>query len=89
MISMLGLSGWPRQTGARVLGVVLGLMFASLIPTQAETPPDAAATDVRILIDISGSMRDTDPQNRRTPAINLLIDAIPDDAIAGIWSFGR
>lgn len=86
---MLGQSGWPRLTGARVLGVVLGLMLASLIPTQAETPPEAAATDVRILIDISGSMRDTDPQNRRTPAINLLIDAIPDDATAGIWSFGR
>lgn len=86
---MLGHSGRPRLTGARVFGVVLGLVLAFLVPTQAEMPPETAASDVRILIDISGSMRDTDPQNRRTPAINLLIDAIPDGATAGIWSFGR
>lgn len=86
---MLGQSGRPRHTRVRVLGVLMGLALALLVPAQAETPTESAASDVRILIDISGSMRDTDPQNRRTPAINLLIDAIPNDATAGIWSFGR
>lgn len=66
--------------------VALSLVVTLLTPARAET---GAATDVRILIDISGSMRDTDPRNRRTPAINLLIDAIPANANAGIWSFGR
>ncbi|WP_394169212.1 VWA domain-containing protein [Saccharospirillum alexandrii] len=86
---MLGQSGWPRPIRMRVFGVLLGLVLVSLVPAQAETPPQPTASDVRILIDISGSMRDTDPQNRRTPAINLLIDAIPNEATAGIWSFGR
>lgn len=79
----------PGPNPLRVLGIVFGLVLTLLAPVQAETPSQPTASDVRILIDISGSMRDTDPQNRRTSAINLLIDAIPDEATAGIWSFGR
>ncbi|WP_028669883.1 VWA domain-containing protein [Saccharospirillum impatiens] len=86
---MLGQSGRPRLTRAGVCAILVGAAVALMAPAWAETPSEAAASDVRILIDISGSMRDTDPQNRRTPAINLLIDAIPGDATAGIWSFGR
>ena len=48
-----------------------------------------ANTDVRILVDISGSMKQNDPNNLRQPAIELLIDLLPDDSKAGIWSFGE
>jgi len=45
--------------------------------------------DVRIIIDISGSMRQTDPNNLRIPALNLLLELMPEGAQAGIWTFGR
>jgi Mg-chelatase subunit ChlD len=78
-----------RAFGRTIAALVLGLAVTIFLPVQAEAPAGARTSDVRILIDISGSMRDTDPQNRRTPSLNLLIDAIPEDATAGIWSFGR
>ena len=45
--------------------------------------------DVRIIIDISGSMRQTDPNNLRIPALNLLLELMPEGAQGGIWTFGR
>lgn len=73
-----------RQPGQWVVLLLAVLLACSL---RAETPP--GATDVRILVDISGSMVETDPQNRRTPAMTLLIDSLPTGSQAGIWSFGR
>ena len=45
--------------------------------------------DVRIIIDISGSMKQTDPNNLRIPALNLLLELMPEGAQAGIWTFGK
>ena len=45
--------------------------------------------DVRIIIDISGSMKETDPDNLRIPALNLLSELLPEGSQAGIWTFGR
>jgi uncharacterized protein (TIGR03503 family) len=45
--------------------------------------------DVRIIIDISGSMKQTDPNNLRIPALNLLLELMPEGAQAGIWTFGQ
>ena len=45
--------------------------------------------DVRIIIDISGSMKKTDPNNLRIPALNLLLELMPEGAQAGIWTFGQ
>jgi hypothetical protein len=56
----------------------------SLTASANETP-----ADVRIIVDISGSMKQTDPDNLRVPATNLLIELIPDGSQAGIWTFGR
>lgn len=46
-------------------------------------------SDVRVLIDISGSMKKTDPQNLRKPALNLIARLLPDKSRAGIWTFGQ
>lgn len=46
-------------------------------------------SDVRILIDISGSMKETDPQNLRKSALKLLANLMPDKTRAGAWTFGR
>lgn len=49
----------------------------------------AFAQDIRIIIDISGSMATNDPDNLRRPALELLIESIPSGAKAGVWTFGQ
>ncbi len=45
--------------------------------------------DVRLLIDVSGSMRESDPQNLRKPALELMVQLLPDGSRAGVWTFGQ
>ncbi len=44
--------------------------------------------EVRVLIDISGSMKRTDPNNLRAPALRLLVGLLPQEAQGGLWFFG-
>lgn len=53
------------------------------VPTLPEKP------DVRIIVDISGSMKDNDPENLRQPAVRLLARLVPEGASAGLWTFGQ
>lgn len=53
--------------------------------TQQNTP----INDVRILIDISGSMKQNDPANLRKPALNLFVSLLPSETKAGVWTFGQ
>ncbi len=46
-------------------------------------------SDVRVVIDISGSMKKTDPANLRKPAVDLIVRLLPDQSKAGIWTFGQ
>ena len=55
--------------------------------TSPLTPSEVA--DVRLLIDISGSMKHNDPQNLRQPSLDLLLRLLPDGSRAGVWTFGR
>ena len=45
--------------------------------------------DVRILIDVSGSMKKNDPKNLRRPALRLLVGLLPPSTRAGVWTFGQ
>jgi len=45
--------------------------------------------DLRIIVDISGSMKKTDPHNLRRPAVRLLAGLIPAGSRAGIWNFAK
>jgi len=49
----------------------------------------ARAADVRVLIDISGSMRENDPQNLRRPALRMLAGLLQPGTRAGVWTFAR
>ena len=49
--------------------------------------PDQA--DIRLVVDISGSMTRTDPDNLRRPALSLLVRLLPAGSQAGVWSFGQ
>lgn len=61
-------------------------MLVSVLPVLAEPAPPA---DVRVLIDISGSMKKSDPGNLRIPATRLLAGLMPDGSRCGVWTFGR
>ncbi|MEJ2575215.1 MAG: VWA domain-containing protein [Gammaproteobacteria bacterium] len=50
---------------------------------------EAAGIDVRVLIDLSGSMRQNDPKNLRRPALRLLVGLLPQGTEAGVWTFAR
>ena len=52
-------------------------------------PTKILSSDVRVLIDVSGSMKKTDPQNLRKPAVDLITRLLPDKSRAGIWTFGN
>lgn len=49
----------------------------------------AAEQDIRLVVDISGSMNWTDPNNLRIPATHMLTDLLPEGVDAGIWTFAR
>lgn len=59
------------------------LLFALHSAWAQDTP-----VDVRLLIDVSGSMELTDPHNLRQPAVDLLVRLLPEGGKAGIWTFG-
>jgi len=75
--------GFCRRTAAWLLAALLLTLPPFLL--AAQEPP----VDVRVVIDISGSMKKNDPHTLRIPAANLLIDLLPANSRAGIWLFGE
>lgn len=49
----------------------------------------AQVNDIRVVIDVSGSMLKTDPNNLRVPALRMINGLIPAGSKAGVWTFGR
>lgn len=68
---------------------LLTSVFVSMPVLAVENEGKSQPYDVRIIVDISGSMKNTDPSNLRIPALNLLLELMPEGAQAGIWTFGR
>ena len=72
----------------RLLALLIGLQMACVCqaadPDQVKSPK----TDVRVIIDVSGSMKKNDPDNLRVPALKLLVGLLPKDVEAGVWNFG-
>ncbi len=74
-----------------MLGIGCFMLFVqawsqTTAPSLSGSPPQP---DVRLLIDVSGSMKNNDPQNLRRPAVNLLVKLLPRDSKGGIWTFGN
>lgn len=68
--------------------VLIVLLWAALFAAQGAYAADPQP-DMRVLIDISGSMKKTDPQNLRVPAAKLLLNLAKDNSRFGVWSFGQ
>ena len=78
--------------GKRAAALFSYLILLLLIPNLAysETLDDEALKgDVRVLIDVSGSMKKNDPENLRAPALRLLVGLMGEDTRAGVWTFGQ
>ena len=59
-----------------------------LLPVIAvHAAQQASARDIRVVIDLSGSMKQNDPHNHRTKAVQLFSEVLPADVRAGIWTF--
>lgn len=69
-----------------VVSATLLCFLLSVGKLHAEEQP---TTDLRILVDVSGSMKNNDPQNLRRDALRLLIGMLPESSRVGIWSFGQ
>lgn len=78
---------------SRLIGL-LALIFAVCLSTLAAAQETGdvqlpVKPDVRIIVDISGSMKESDPENLRQPAVRLLARLLPEGATAGVWTFGQ
>lgn len=66
----------------RGLSLLFGLCLTVLAHAQV-------VSDVRVVIDVSGSMKQNDPNNLRAPALRLLVELLPEGTRAGVWTFGQ
>lgn len=76
---------------SKLLHIWIGLMLIAILCFIVTLPVLAAGTtsEVRVLIDVSGSMKKTDPKNLRQPALRLLVGVLPNDSRAGVWNFAQ
>ncbi len=69
--------------------LVCQILLASLLVGFAQAQePIRGYPDVRLLIDVSGSMKQSDPNNLRAPALELIVRLLPPGSKAGVWLFG-
>ena len=81
----------------KLMSQVFSLVFIFLLSFSVvsdetlsdEALKDRKPADIRLLIDISGSMKKNDPANLRVPSVSLLTELIPDGDKAGVWTFGQ
>lgn len=80
-----------------VVSLLIVWAFAALgalvsFSAVAQSSPEVEApkpSDVRMVIDISGSMKKNDPKNLRRPALDMMVKLLPEGSKAGVWSFGQ
>ncbi|MBB3140164.1 VWA domain-containing protein [Halomonas organivorans] len=56
---------------------------------MAAAQPASARPDVRVVVDVSGSMKAHDPDRLAASAMGLLVSLLPEGASAGVWTFGE
>lgn len=75
-----------------IYACLIPLIFMLTLPVTNATVSSSRIKkihDLRVIVDISGSMKKTDPQNLRRPAVRLLAGLIPEGSRSGIWNFGQ
>ncbi|MCO7227270.1 vWA domain-containing protein [Pleionea sp. CnH1-48] len=72
-----------------LLLLLVSVMCLPFSAIAADKPSDQKRSDVRLIIDISGSMKKNDPNNLRIPALRLVTNLMPKESDSGVWTFGR
>jgi hypothetical protein len=69
---------------------MMRLAIGSMLVATLLSPLAAAGrdVDVRLVIDVSGSMKTGDPEYLRQDVLNGLADLLPPGSRAGVWTFG-
>ncbi len=65
------------------------LLFCFVTVLEASDKNQKQTHEIQILIDVSGSMKQNDPNNLRIPALKLLVNLLPQGAKVGIWLFAE
>lgn len=69
--------------------LVLLLVVVDTTAQEQSASVSPRPPDVRLVIDVSGSMKGNDPNNLRQPAVELLVQLLPEKSRAGVWTFGK
>jgi hypothetical protein len=83
------LDGLPMRKVKLLIVSTAVYLFLFVPGVMAQGSDAVARPDVRVVIDISGSMKQNDPLNLRIPALNMLIGLLPEGSRAGIWTFAE
>lgn len=71
------------------ISLLMSCLLLVVFTASADELAKPLPADVRVIIDISGSMKKTDPENLRKPAVDLIVRLLPDNSKAGLWTFGQ
>ena len=66
--------------------ILITVLFVGLVSNVIAAPN---SDDIRILIDVSGSMKINDPLDHRISALKLFNGLISDGSKAGVWTIDR
>lgn len=69
--------------------ILIFILLTSLLTIRQVSAAVEPVTDVRIVIDVSGSMKKNDPKNLRAPGLEMIVGLLPDDTKAGVWTFAK
>jgi len=67
--------------------ITISVVFSHI--STAQPQKNNPTSDVRVLVDMSGSMKKNDPENLRIPAVQLMSNLLPPNSQAGVWTFGE
>lgn len=86
---------WRRVLAVLVVGLLYmtmgqpAAMAVASAQQQQQQQQQKAQPELRVVIDVSGSMKTHDPERLAATALELLVTLLPRQASAGVWTFGE
>ena len=65
------------------------MLLAVFLPMRQVFAIPEPVSDVRVIIDVSGSMKKNDPNNLRSPALRMVVGLLPEGEQSGVWTFAK
>ena len=80
---MIKISQYFAIQSQKGLGILILSFCMGLATAEQTVNVEPENSDVRVLIDVSGSMKKNDPKNLRSPALRLLVGLLHRAALLG------